>query len=77
MSCSVPMLLTFRHSRVPMTTEPERELKAAREEAERQLRHATEQEPLIRAEAQAVRWLLQQNNLAARFRAALGGGGNG
>lgn len=54
-----------------MSTDDERT--AARAEADRQLAHAKEQEPLIRAEARAVRWLLQENNLAARIRAAIAG----
>lgn len=56
-----------------MSTESRREIDAAKAAAAAQRRRIEEQEPLIRAEAQAVRWLLQENNLAARVRRAFAG----
>ncbi len=55
-----------------MTSDQAREeMDAARREAEEQLIRVTDQEPLIRAESRTLGWLLQENNLAARFRKAM------
>lgn len=55
-----------------MTSDEAREeLDAARREAKEQLNWTENQGPLIRAESRALGWLLQENNLAARFRKAM------
>lgn len=53
------------------STEGSRRAEAALDEAKKQLRHVQEQKPLVRNEAKWLDALLQENNLAARFRKAM------